>query len=484
MRRLRSGAEGEFERALAKALFAESAATRGIPQQTLALAKIWWPLVVSTNYDNFFAAAFAAAFGPHGVAVVGRNPQDCQRVLTSLSTAGRSLLWALQGHLGQPCPPPDGHEADGQRLYRDIVLDHAEYRRVTHREPHFRRAFAEVFRQRSLVFLGTGIAEPYFQELFGEVLEFYGPSPRPHFALLPEGEVDPAFMYSRLQIAVVEFPRGAFDRVPQCLGELARQLDARVSVPVSWSWGAAPIAAGPAILAHTPRLTISSDALPTRPIAGECLAVSAGGMLAAPEFFLSAGGIQDTARGWGVPESQLRHPEIEDGTGYVGKYPGRDVFAVRARRARDDKKDLASVGPASTALFEAAAARYPRIHMQLLASGGGDDDADQPSWSARPFPPRFSFIETVRAGARGSAGTRTTPAASRCTSSTPRSPGRSPPAGSTSSSSCCATTSASGRRSSSATAPSTGGCSRNRHRRPQRRSSTSSGSHRPPGSSR
>jgi hypothetical protein len=77
-----------------------------------------------------------------------------------------------------------GHEAD-RRLTKELVADHTEYRRITHREPHFRRAFAEVFRHRSLFFLGSGLRETYLQELFGEVLELHGPSTRTHFALMP-----------------------------------------------------------------------------------------------------------------------------------------------------------------------------------------------------------------------------------------------------------------------------------------------------------
>ena len=40
------------------------------------------------------------------------------------------------------------------RMLDDLVLGHAEYRRVINAEIHFRRCFSEVFRQRSLLFLG------------------------------------------------------------------------------------------------------------------------------------------------------------------------------------------------------------------------------------------------------------------------------------------------------------------------------------------
>jgi hypothetical protein len=194
-----------------------------------------------------------------------------------------------------------GHEFDN-RLSKEIVLDHAEYRRVTHREPHFRRAFAEIFRQRTLLFLGAGIAEPYFQELFGEVLEFYGPGSRTHYALLPENEVDPRFMYSRFQIAIVEYTRGNYEEVPQRIDQLAKALQQRTSAPVSCSWGAAAITENHAgrglILDNTPALEVFCGALPTTPVTGECLAASAGGARSSSNFFLSRASVQDTVQAW------------------------------------------------------------------------------------------------------------------------------------------------------------------------------------------
>ena len=102
VRRLRASEDGTFEAALSKALFPSGSSE--IPLQMLELARIWWPLVLTTNYDNFYVGAFAEVFGSNGLAVVGRGSEDCQRVLTSLSTAGRALLWALQGHVTVPAP--------------------------------------------------------------------------------------------------------------------------------------------------------------------------------------------------------------------------------------------------------------------------------------------------------------------------------------------------------------------------------------------
>src|SRR5262245_45734172 len=99
VRSLKSRDRETFVRAMSAALL-----DRGgdIPPQTRALARMWWPIVVTTNYDNYYAAAFRERPESRLFAVVGRNPEDCQRVLSSLSSAGRALLWALQGYLDQP----------------------------------------------------------------------------------------------------------------------------------------------------------------------------------------------------------------------------------------------------------------------------------------------------------------------------------------------------------------------------------------------
>jgi len=396
VRMLRSRAAGEFEAALGEALFVKRDA---VPKQTAELARIWWPLVLSTNYDNFFVQAFAQAFGPRGLAVVGRGSEDCQRVLTSFTTAGRALLWALQGHLGAPWEVPE--HGEDRRLSTELVIDYAEYRRVTYREPHFRRAFAEVFRHSSFLFLGSGLRESYLQELFGEVLELYGPSTHTHFAIMPRGEVDPRVMYSRFQIAVAEYERTPqHNEVPEYLGQLRAALEDAQAAPTSWSWGRA------AAREHR-RQEIRTDfeivrgPLPTKRGAGECLVVSAGGRLDSDSFYVS-GEIRPTLSAWcnEPPQSEpppLLRPRVL--SKFVGEYEGKHAFAVRARREREDTKDLLQVRQAARALFEVAAPRYACLRMQLLASGGNDETVDptQPLYSVRVFPARFAFVEMVRA---------------------------------------------------------------------------------------
>ena len=91
-------------------------------------------------------------------------------------------VWALQGLLG----PRDagvkqilGEKFDKARFEQELVVGHAEYRTVANRAPHFRRCFAELFRTRSFLFLGSGLSEPYFVSLFDEIIELTGPPVRP-----------------------------------------------------------------------------------------------------------------------------------------------------------------------------------------------------------------------------------------------------------------------------------------------------------------
>ncbi len=379
--RLRRGPPEEFSIKLRKALFKGGQ----IPPQTTDLAQIAWPLVLTTNYDNAFACAYEQKFGENGLAVVGRSAEDCQRVLTSLNVAGRTLVWALQGHLGEPFKVST--QDDDKRLSAEVVIDYSEYRRVTHRAPHFRRAFAEVFRHRSLLFLGSGLKENYLQDLFGEVLEIYGPSTRTHFAIMPKGEVDPRFMYERFQIAVIGYPKGEHIKLQEWLSDLKSELDKTTGVPVSWGWGALEHDGERDVRESNLELEVFRGPLPDRQGNRECLVVSAGRERESERFELSRKNkIRETVERWGVQEPDeppVVNLDVDPGR-YVGEYRKNnqttDVFAVKARRCSRDEKDLAEIGPAASALFDVVAKSRPPykcIRMQLLAAGGGSDETKE-----------------------------------------------------------------------------------------------------------
>ena len=388
VRSLKASKPGTFEQAVRAALV--SVQDPKIPEQTRALTRLWWPLVLSTNYDNCFEAAFHEQFqgsATRDLVVVGRSIEHCQRVLNSLSVAGRSLLWALQGYLDTPFPvDTDKDMGTSSELHEQLVVGHEEYRRVTYRDLHFRRAFAEVFRQRSLFFLGSGIQETYLQELFGEVLEYYGPSTRPHYAFIQEGEVDPEFMLGRFQIVTVQYKKGEHQTVVEWLNRFTDLARVPSRAPVTWSWGRVRKESENA-WTSSPDLEVVRGPLPVTPAEGECLAVSAGG---SSQFFFSKG-IRAVMAQWGVAADE--QPE-KPASHYIGVFPGRHVYAVRARSDMDERS-LSHIYDAALEFFEYAAKDYHCIRMQLLAAGGVDKHEGRAD--IRTYPERFSFVQIVRA---------------------------------------------------------------------------------------
>jgi hypothetical protein len=212
--------------------------------QTTALAELWWPLVVSTNYDDLFARAYhasrardadaawsvagtseheqpavsSALYADH-LQVLGRSRVHCADVLNALTTTVPSVLWAIHGYLARES------SLELTPLERELVVGHDEYRRLAHADPYYRRTFAEVWRRRSLFFLGSSIGDPYLLDLFSEIQEIHGTNPQPHFALVgPRSGVDVELLRTRFNILVVELK--TFDELPTRLNELAARIRA------------------------------------------------------------------------------------------------------------------------------------------------------------------------------------------------------------------------------------------------------------------
>jgi hypothetical protein len=233
---------GAFKKALRGVLYQSAAAP---PPQLKELARIWWPLVLTTNYDDLFLRAQADQCDSQlslverrdggtraNSRIVGRSARDCQAVIRSLSaSSSQSLVWALHGYLSSDA------DEDDHGLSDQIVLGHAEYRRLAHASVVYRRAFAEVYRRRSLLVLGSSLEDQYLLDLFAEVQELYGPSDEPHFALM-DGPV---------KADVAHFLRTRFNIHPVFYGEysnlvpLLRSFREAVSgagkpAITSWSW--------------------------------------------------------------------------------------------------------------------------------------------------------------------------------------------------------------------------------------------------------
>ena len=299
------------------------------PASTKALARLPWPLVMTTNYDDLYAAAvhqrlLGERIGSRTrtsdverrtppVEVVGRSPIDCHRVLTSLRSPTVPLLWALQGFLpGQALIRTRHHTGEFEtRSWRDyaliqglqqgrltelehqVVVGHAEYRSVTMRSESFRRAFAEVCRSRSLLFLGSGLRDRYLLDLFSQVAELYGPSSQQHYAVMPKGEVDPQFLRRYFGIWVKEV--SSTDEIPDLLNMVGDD-DPRLAITSIWhSPSSRPDS--------TPTLKISSAPLRRTP-QGACVVVSGGGSMNWPrlsqgirEYLVESGVLPSSVRG-------------------------------------------------------------------------------------------------------------------------------------------------------------------------------------------
>lgn len=382
------------------------------PGQTLELAAIYWPLVITTNYDDHYVRAHerADAADVNGgasfvtkipvewkrLSIVGRSQRDCHRVLAALHASDSPLLWALQGFL----PRHDAPRPDTEALMGELVVGHEAYRRATHREQHFRRTFAEVFRRRSFLFLGSGLGEPYFLDLFNEVLEYFGPNAQPHFACvgadqIASGAVDPEFLRARFNIIVLEY--GRHDDLKRWLTHFRTKIDEPRRMPARWGYRFAlqlPIEQ-PGVAAKNGQnavgvddLTIVADPLPV-PAPGEFVVVSGGPGTGctnvSPSIKEYLNGLEPgmcTARGWEMAKGYdtLREVSLDS---------GRRV-AIASAWKDERHRDLRRISVAATEAFEwAAEGRATLLRMSLLASG-----------ASAPFHPRFSFIEIVRAFAK------------------------------------------------------------------------------------
>ncbi len=198
-----------------------------LPNQMKSLGKIFWPLVIQTNYDDLYLGALIRLNNKSPVRVCGRGRQDCHEVLRSIDQlSSNKLLWAVQGFIGcQYYLKPEELKQIGvfpekyKELIGQAVLGHQQYVQATNAEPHFRRAFAEVYRRKSLFFLGSGLQEDYIVSLFSEVIHHHGLGKFPHFALLKrDTKIDPWFLQTRLGITVIWYDE--HKQLPEFMDEL------------------------------------------------------------------------------------------------------------------------------------------------------------------------------------------------------------------------------------------------------------------------
>lgn len=358
-----------------------------IPPQTQALAKARWPLVVSTNYDDLYVRAVGEApdnathtsdrerprrsLAP--VKVFGRGAEDCRELLRELDLHTRPALWAIQGYLGSR-----GAGATDRRelLEAQVVVGHHQYQRAIHDDRIFRRAFAEVFRRRSLLFLGSGLEEDYLVNLFGEVMHGFGPGNLPHFAFMKKSEApDPNFLLTRLNVHLITFED--FPELPMELERLVGRfeeghLKRRLTIQRKF---------------HNPRggtVTIRAGEAPTDGTGAEAVVASFGRTPNGKVHLGSVGGTISARLGGNVTHSLL------PGSTRVYRFGETNAFGVVSTTG-DEQRDLRGVMEGMKELLEVTPPTFRTIRMPLLAAG------EFSSW-----PRVFSLIQMLR-GVRAAA---------------------------------------------------------------------------------
>ena len=364
-----------FLDAIGKALWARGK-PHEMPPQTAALAEIHWPLVVSTNYDDLYlAACLNSACGrpPETPPIpLGRSPKDCKLIMSSLhGPLDQRFVWHVQGFLGgQYLADIEKRVPSLGELRQQLVVGHAEYRVVTNAQPHFRRCFLELFKSRSFLFLGSGLTETYFLNLFEEALELLGPSEVPHFAVAQKGAVDAHFLADQMNITVCEFDNLACD-LPVWLAQLRDSIDGPRRVRnTEWSF-----AVGAGVGAD--ELKIVREDAPVRPGPREVVALVAGRDKHKQQPILT--GAYKELDG----ESQRAIGN------HIVRYDDSGVYAVTARCKGNE--DDGAVDEAVIEFLDEIAREHRTgnlervtVHLQLSPAGG-------------TVPPVFAFIRAVSA---------------------------------------------------------------------------------------
>ena len=216
-----------------------------VPDQTKELTNIFFPLVITTNYDDVYWMGMKQRWmemkqqkkQPMPLPkVLGRDRQDCHEVLSSLDSGLEPLLWCIQGFFGGQLTKPECVVPNSQKrehLLRQVVLGHRQYQRAINDDHNFRRAFAEVYRRRSLLFLGSGISEPYLINLFSEIRHHYGSNRRPHFAFVKrDRNKEDDYRFMELRLGIVPILYDCHDELPNELKSLAHEIRG-INRPVS-----------------------------------------------------------------------------------------------------------------------------------------------------------------------------------------------------------------------------------------------------------
>ncbi len=344
-----------------------------VPPQTKELARLYWPLICTTNYDDVYLQARKEQGRDSLVWVFGRSDADCRQILNHLRFPTREVVWALQGFLR-----PRYQTNWPEHLERELVVGHAEYRAAANREPHFRRSFAEVFRNYSFLFLGSGLSEPYFLSLFDEIIELNGPPNRPHFAFVESGDLDPEFMRQNYHIECMSYPKGKHDELVAHLKRFADSILGPRVRKASWGYRLSEKLYVDSSAAAEDFKVVRSE-LPNPPTlpSGHCLAISCGrsgdrplvGPRLTAKFKLFSG------------FQRLNPDQVVTASKDFG-----NTYGIVARGEGDVRSPKVVRTAFATALDFLNGRKVSQLHVQLLAVGPG-----------RTFRPWISLVQMARA---------------------------------------------------------------------------------------
>lgn len=151
-----------------------------VPDVAVAVAELRDHLqaVITTNLDRLLERAFA-----------GRWPD----ILVPSLGLGQRKGYILKLH--------------GTRLSSESwVLTRPQYEALIHARPTLQKFLESLYLQRTLLFVGYGLRDPDFELLLGWMRTFAGSEPPRHFALMPEGSVDPEDRHGLEQAGIEVLP--------------------------------------------------------------------------------------------------------------------------------------------------------------------------------------------------------------------------------------------------------------------------------------
>lgn len=370
------GTQGKsLAEAINEAFRSSASKTNEPPAPTSALASVWWPLVLTTNYDTLFYDAFnqrhhRAKHDGDAIATVGRGSADCHAVLASLASPTRPLLWALQGFLGKG--------VNGNDLRDEIVLGYEQYRRASFENAGFRAAFTEVYRNRSLLFAGAGLSEEYFRSLFGESIVRLGTNQHAHCALVNAKDLErdtPWFMHTRMNIIVLTYDDESDQPKYSGFAPCLRNIAAALNEPPRSAWRHS-------MRATTAPLTVEIEPTPLPVALGNGhWVVGSAGKRRTGELRIS-GDVPDELRG---PDIAVRGHE------QLRQVQHRSVLLAVARQrdrpSTHHHRDLRQVAEVTVSALEAAVrAGATTVSFMLLSA----------SVHAGRWPRVFSLVEMLR----------------------------------------------------------------------------------------